>query len=69
MCGPAKTRPQQSLLLTFVLPGVFDKVVLQNAHQDGGEEASEQQHGDTGVDDGEPVDLASKGNKRQLCVY
>lgn len=45
------------LLGVLVVARVLDKVVLEHAQQDGGQEAGEQQHGDAGVDDGEPVDL------------
>ena len=35
----------------------LDEVIFEHAHQNGGQEARQQQHRDTGVDDGEPVDL------------
>lgn len=53
----------------LVVARVLDKVVLQDAHEDGGQEAGEEQHGDAGVDDGEPVDLqagAQPGRGRDL---
>jgi hypothetical protein len=36
---------------------LLDEVVLKNTHENGSEEARQQQHSDTGVDNGEPVDL------------
>jgi hypothetical protein len=44
-------------LLTIIIAGVLDEVVLQHAHQDGRQEAGQQQHRDAAVDDAEPVDL------------
>ncbi len=42
---------------TIILARVLDEVVLQHAHQDGGQEARQQQHRHAAVDDAEPVDL------------
>jgi hypothetical protein len=33
------------------------EVVLEHSHEDGGQEAREQEHRDAAVDDGEPVDV------------
>ena len=41
----------------LVVPGVLDKVLFEDAHEDGGQETSQQQHRHTRVDDAEPVDL------------
>ena len=41
----------------FVVSGVLDKVLFEDAHEDGGQEAGQQQHCYTRVDDAEPVDL------------
>ena len=46
-----------AVLGLLVVGRVLDKVVLEHAHEDGGQEAGEQEDGDAGVDDGEPVDL------------
>lgn len=43
-----------------VIARILDEVCLQHAHQDGGQEAGQQQHGHARVDDGEPVDLHPK---------
>ena len=53
----ALIRAKRSTLLTFVIPRVLDKVVLQHTHQDRRQEAGQQQHRDAAVDDAEPVDL------------
>ena len=42
---------------TFLIAGVLEEVVLQHPHEDGGQEAREQQHRHARVDDAEPVDL------------
>ena len=39
---------------------VLDEVGLEHAHEDGGQEAGQQQHGHARVDDGEPVDLRNR---------
>ena len=44
---------------TFIVPGILDKVLFEDAHEDGGQEASQQQHRHTRVYDAEPVDLQS----------
>jgi hypothetical protein len=46
-----------AVVARLVVAGVLQEVVLQHPQQDGGQEAGEQQDGDAGVDDGEPVDL------------
>ena len=46
---------------TFVITGVLDEVLFEDAHEDGGQEASQQQHRHTRVDDAEPVNLHSRG--------
>ncbi len=42
---------------SLVILGVLDKVILQDPHQDGRQEARQQQHRHTAVDDREPVNL------------
>ena len=41
----------------LIVPGVLDEVLFEDAHEDGGQEASQQQHRHTRVYDAEPVDL------------
>ena len=52
--------------VTIVVARVLDKVVLEDPHQDGGEEAGKQQHRHAGVDDGEPVDLGAPAHTRAI---
>ena len=47
----------QSCSTCFVISGVLDEVLLEDTHEDGGQEASQQQHRHTRVDDAEPVNL------------
>ncbi len=57
------TRAHTSLVVARIL----DEVVLQHAHEDGGQETREQQHRHAAVDDGEPVDLrADSQGKHQV---
>ena len=46
---------------TFIVTGVLNKVLFEDAHEDGGQEAGQQQHRHTRVDDAEPVDLQTVG--------
>ena len=46
---------------TFIIPAVLDEVLFEDAHEDGGQEAGQQQHRHTRVDDAEPVDLRPGG--------
>jgi hypothetical protein len=41
----------------FIILGVLDKVLFEDPHEDGGQEARQQQHRHTRVYDTEPVDL------------
>ncbi len=41
----------------FIILGVLDKVLFEDPHKDGGQEARQQQHRHTRVYDAEPVDL------------
>ena len=52
-------RSQAATEHTFIIPCVLDKVLLEDAHEDGGQEARQQQHRHARVDDAEPVDLQS----------
>ena len=47
-------------MITFIILSVLDKILLEDTHEDGGQEASQQKHCHTGVDDTEPVDLQEK---------
>ena len=44
-------------LTCFIVLGVLEKVLLEDAHENGGQEARQQQHRHTRVDDAEPVNL------------
>ena len=44
-----------------LLPGVLGVVVAQRAHEDHGDEASEENDHHEGVEDGEPMDLRERG--------
>ena len=41
----------------FIISGIFDEVLFEDPHEDGGQEARQQQHRHTRVYDAEPVDL------------
>ena len=41
----------------FIISGVLDKVLFEDPHENGGQEARQQQHRHTRVYDAEPVDL------------
>ena len=61
--APAQGRPaQHAERAHLVVAAVLDKVVLEHAHEDGGQEPGQQQHRDAAVDDREPVDL-----QRRFC--
>jgi hypothetical protein len=47
-------------MLLTVLFAEFDKISFKHPHHDGGQEASQEQHRDAAVDDGEPVDLGER---------
>ena len=51
----------------LIITGVFDKVLFEDAHEDGGQEAGQQQHRHTRVDDAEPVDLQGRQGS-QMCA-
>ncbi len=42
---------------SLIVTRVLDEVVLEHTHEDGGQEARQQQHRHTAVDYGEPMDL------------
>ena len=44
----------------LIVPGVLDKILFEDAHEDGGQEAGQQQHRHTRVYDAEPVDLQDR---------
>ena len=44
----------------FIILGVLDEVLFEDPHEDGGQEARQQQHRHTRVYDAEPVDLQPK---------
>ena len=46
------------------VPAELEEVLAEHPHEDGGQEAGEEQDGDDAVDDGEPVDLQVGGKER-----
>ncbi len=42
---------------TFIVARVLDEIIFEHAHEDGGQETSEQHHRHAAVDDGEPMNL------------
>ena len=57
ICCHKRHQTSQQKRPTFIISGVFNKVILEHTHEDGGQESREQQHCDTGVNDAEPMDL------------
>ncbi len=45
------------LTFAFIISGVLDEVLSEDPHEDGGQEARQEQHRHTRVYDAEPVDL------------
>jgi hypothetical protein len=59
-CDKSSVRRRTSLLCIItelIIATEFGKVVLEDSHENGDEDAEQQQNEDAGVDDGEPVDL------------
>ena len=47
---------------TFIVARVLDEVIFEHAHEDGGQEPSQQHDRHAAVDDREPVDLQTHGS-------